>query len=72
MLDCPDSILEKTYYFRWWTFRKHIKETENGHVITEFLPPVKWAGPYNTINCPACFHIRDGRWLKDNEGILAQ
>lgn len=72
MLDCPDKDLEKTYYFRWWTYRKHIKETDTGHVITEFLPPVKWAGPYNTINCPACFHIREGRWLKDPEGILAQ
>ena len=72
MLDCPDAALEKTYYFRWWTYRKHIKETEIGHVITEFLPPVKWAGPYNTINCPACFHIREGRWLKDDLGILAQ
>ena len=71
MLDCPDPVLERTYYFRWWTFRKHIKETEIGHVITEFLPPVKWAGPYNTINCPACFHIREGRWLKDDLQILA-
>ena len=70
--ECPDKELEKTYYFRWWTFRKHIKETEVGHVITEFLPPVRWAGPYNTINCPACFHIREGRWLKDELGILAQ
>ena len=72
LLDCPDPVLEKTYYFRWWTYRKHIKETEIGHVITEFLPPVKWAGPYNTINCPACFHIREGRWLKDDAGIIAQ
>lgn len=72
LLDCPDPVLEKTYYFRWWTYRKHIKETQIGHVITEFLPPVKWAGPYNTINCPACFHIREGRWLKDDEGIIAQ
>ena len=72
MVDLPDPTLEKIYYFRWWTFRKHIKKTEIGHVITEFLPPVKWAGPYNTINCPACFHIREGRWLKDELGILAQ
>lgn len=72
MLDCPDATLEQTYYFRWWTYRKHIKETEVGHIITEFLPPVRWAGPYNSINCPACFHIREGRWLKDHEGIIAQ
>ncbi|MBQ8523850.1 MAG: hypothetical protein IJ457_04430 [Clostridia bacterium] len=66
LIDIPDKVIEKTYYFRWWTYRKHIKETEIGHVITEFLPPVGWSGPYNTINCPAGFHIREGRWLRDD------
>src|SRR5665648_712427 len=28
--NCPNQELEKTYYFRWWTFRKHIKETPAG------------------------------------------
>lgn len=72
LLECPDAVIEKTYYFRWWTFRKHWKDTEKGHVLTEFLPPVKWAGPYNTIVCPACFHIREGRWLRDPEGWLKE
>src|SRR5438132_362964 len=22
--DCPDPELEEIYYFRWWSFRKHI------------------------------------------------
>ena len=47
--ECPDKELEKTYYFRWWTYRKHIKETPEGYVITEFLPDVHWAGKYNAI-----------------------
>ena len=66
LLECPDKAIEQTYYFRWWTYRKHWKETEVGHIVTEFLPPVRWAGPYNSIVCPACFHIREGRWLKDD------
>ena len=33
--ECPDKELEKTYYFRWWTYRKHIKKTPDGFVITE-------------------------------------
>lgn len=70
LIDCPDKELEEIYYFRWWTFRKHIKETEKGHIITEFLPDVPWSGPYNSINCPSCFHIREGRWLKDPDGWL--
>ncbi|MFA5818443.1 MAG: hypothetical protein WC854_04115 [Bacteroidales bacterium] len=61
--NCPDQELEKTYYFRWWTFRKHIKMTPAGFVITEFLPDVPWAGKYNTINCPAGHHFYEGRWL---------
>lgn len=72
LVELPDKDLEKTYYFRWWVFRKHIKETEKGHIITEFLPDVPWAGPYNSINCPAGFHIREGRWLKDPEGWLLE
>jgi hypothetical protein len=61
--NCPDKELEKTYYFRWWTFRKHIKSTTEGFVITEFLPDVPWAGKYNTISCPAGHHFLEGRWL---------
>ena len=66
LLDCPDKTLEEIYYFRWWTFRKHIKNTCDGHIITEFLPRVPWSGAYNSINCPVGFHLREGRWLKDS------
>lgn len=65
LFECPDKELEKTYYFRWWTYRKHIRNTPQGYVITEFLPDVPWAGMYNTISCPAAFHFNDGRWLHD-------
>src|SRR5690554_6211388 len=63
---CPDKDLEKTYYFRWWTFRKHIKNTPDGFVITEFLPNVPWAGKHNTISCPAGHHFYEGRWLHNS------
>lgn len=72
LLDCPDPIIEQTYYFRWWTFRKHWKQTPAGHVLTEFLPAVPWAGPYNTINCPVGHHLREGRWLKDPDGWMRE
>lgn len=70
LLDCPDPLIEEVYYFRWWTFRKHIRSTASGYVITEFLPDVPWSGPENAIVCPACFQLREGRWLKDPDGIL--
>ncbi|MES2828090.1 MAG: glycosyl hydrolase family 65 protein [Bacteroidota bacterium] len=66
LLDCPDKDLERTYYFRWWTYRKHIKKTPEGYVITEFLPDVPWSGKYNTISCPAAHHFYEGRWLRNS------
>jgi hypothetical protein len=62
---CPDTEVEEMYYFRWWSFRKHIKQTPRGVVITEFLTPVKHAGEFNTISCAAGFHIAEGRWMRD-------
>lgn len=63
--ECPDKDMEMTYYFRWWTYRKHIKKTPEGFIITEFLPNVPWAGKYNSINAPAGHQIYEGRWLHD-------
>ena len=40
LFECPDKDFEQTYYFRWWTYRKHVKKTPDGFVITEFLPKV--------------------------------
>ena len=64
---CPDKELEKTYYYRWWTFRKHVKTTPEGYVISEFLPDVPWAGKYNAICCPGMHQFAEGRWLRDSQ-----
>ena len=65
--ESSDKDLEEIYYFRWWTFRKHIKKTPEGFVITEFLPDVPWAGKHNTISCSAAHHFYEGRWLRDRQ-----
>ena len=67
LFECPDKDFEQIYYFRWWTYRKHIKKTPDGFVITEFLPSVPWSGKYNTISCPAGHHFYEGRWLHNPE-----
>ncbi|MEJ5258857.1 MAG: glycosyl hydrolase family 65 protein [Anaerohalosphaeraceae bacterium] len=67
--ECPDKELEEIYYFRWWTFRKHIKETPSGLVLTEFLDKVSHSGPYNTISCAVGHHIYEGTWLRDQRLI---
>lgn len=65
LFECSDKTLEEMYYFRWWTYRKHIKQTAEGFVITEFLPEVPWAGKHNTISAAAAHHFYEGRWLRD-------
>jgi hypothetical protein len=67
LFECPDPDIERTYHFRWWTFRKHIKQTPDGYVITEFLPKVNWSGTHNTISCPAGHHFREGRWIREKK-----
>ncbi len=63
--ECPDREVEEMYYFRWWSFRKHLVQTANGWVITEFLMPVRHADVFNAISCAAGFHLAEGRWLHD-------
>jgi hypothetical protein len=72
LFDAPDADLVKTYYFRWWTYRKHIKnigtEQNPSFVLTEFIDPVDWADPVtNTISCPSSHHIYEGRWIHQSK-----
>lgn len=66
LFECPDGEVEEIYYFRWWSFRKHLVHTPAGFVITEFLGPVSHSGRFNTISCATGFHIAEGRWLRDD------
>lgn len=65
LFECPDKEIERTYYYRWWTFRKHIKATPDGYVLTEFFPEVGWAKKHNTINGDLGYHLYEGRWVHD-------
>ena len=70
LFECPDKDIERAYYFRFWTYRKHIKTTEDGVVITEFLPDVPWGGRHNTINAAVGHHLYEGRWLRNANKYL--
>src|SRR5947209_2201705 len=65
LFTCPDGAMEEMYYYRWWTFRKHIKSTPAGRVLTEFILPVRHAGESNTVSCALGHHLAEGRWLAD-------
>ena len=67
--ECPDSALQHTYYYRWWCMRKHLKQTPDGYVFTEFITPMKHGGTHNTISSALGHHIYEGRWLRDPQYI---
>jgi hypothetical protein len=69
LFTCPDPEIERIYYYRWWTYRKHIKQTPAGFLVTEFLKPVKHAAEYNALSCALGHHIAEGRWLADPQFI---
>ena len=66
---CPDKDIERTYYFRWWVYRKHLRHDLGHWTVTEFLPKVGWSGKGNTIVCPVGHHLREGCWLRDPKYI---
>ncbi|MEM9347994.1 MAG: discoidin domain-containing protein [Planctomycetota bacterium] len=73
LFDAPDAGFVETYNYRWWTFRKHIKnlgtEQSPNYTITEFIDPVPWADSTNAINAPAGHQLYEGRWLRDTQVI---
>lgn len=65
LFECPQDNFEEMFYFRWWTLRKHIKETPVGYVFTEFLVERSYADKHNLISCALGHHIMEARWLHD-------
>jgi hypothetical protein len=57
--ECPDREVEEMYYFRWWSFRKHLEQTTNGFVFTEFLTRA------TPVSSALGHQIAEGRWLHD-------
>lgn len=69
LFDCPDSVIRTVYNYRWWAFRKHLKETPEGFIFTEFITKVNHAGKYNAISSALGHHIYEGRWLHNSQYI---
>ena len=66
LFDCPQESMREMYYYRWWTLRKHIKQTPAGYGMTEFLVQRSYADRYNLIACAIGHHIMESRWLRDS------
>src|ERR1044072_8812202 len=67
LFECPQQNFEEMWYYRWWTLRKHLKQTEQGYVFTEFLVKRNYADKYNLIASALGHHIYEARWLHDNK-----
>ena len=57
--ECPDHEVEEMYYFRWWSFRKHLERTPDGFVFNEFLTRPA------PVSSALGHHLMEGRWLHD-------
>jgi len=67
LFECPQKNIEEMYYYRWWTLRKHLKQTPVGYAFTEFLVPRTYADQYNLIASAFGHHIYESRWLRDQK-----
>ena len=61
LFECPDRAVEETYYFRWWSFRKHLEETADGFVFTEFLTRP------TPVSSALGHQLMEGRWLHNQK-----
>jgi hypothetical protein len=59
LFECPDPEVEEMYYYRWWSFRKHLEQTGQGFVFTEFLTRA------TPVSSALGHHLMEGRWLHD-------
>jgi hypothetical protein len=59
LFECPDAGLEEMYYFRFWSYRKNIKQLDF-IALTEFLPR-------NPVSSAVGHHLMEGRWIHDNQ-----
>lgn len=59
LFECPDREVEEMYYYRWWSFRKHLERTADGYVFSEFLTRP------TPVSSALGHQIAEGRWLHD-------
>ena len=66
-LDVPDTQIEDVYYYRWRTWKEHLRYTDprNGWISTEFLDCCGYAAPYQAIDAAAGHQLSEGRWVRD-------
>jgi hypothetical protein len=67
LFECPQQNFEEMFYYRWWTLRKHLKQTPVGYAFDEFLVQRSYADKYNLIACAFGHHLMESRWLHNQQ-----
>jgi hypothetical protein len=65
LFDSSNKQFEEMYYFRWYSFEKHVEQTADyGYLITEWLhrPDLPQNG---VLPDAAPFHLGEARWLRN-------
>ncbi|WP_433440802.1 MGH1-like glycoside hydrolase domain-containing protein [Nonomuraea sp. CA-141351] len=70
-LEVPDREIQDVYYYRWSTYKRHIRYTDSatGDIITEFHNAPGYAAPLGGIVAAAGHHVYEGRWLRDTRPL---
>lgn len=70
-LDVPDQQIQQTYYYRWRTWKEHVRATgpANGDIVSEFFGAPGYSAPFGGIDAAAGHHIDEGRWLRDQSYV---
>jgi hypothetical protein len=70
-LDVPDQQIQQAYYYRWRTWKEHIRATgpANGDILTEFFGAPGYSAPFGGIDAAAGHHIDEGRWVRDQQYV---
>ena len=69
--ECEDKTIEEIYYFRAYTFAKHIKRNRFGRlIVTEWLDSPSWQKETDgAISCPVGHQLRELKWFKNGSEI---
>jgi hypothetical protein len=63
LFECPDALVEETYWFRWWALRKQLRrDAASGRfVFGEFINRPR------PVSSALGHHLMEGRWLRDQQ-----
>ena len=71
---CSDKMIEEIYYFRAYTFAKHIKKNRNDKfIVTEWLDSASWQKETDgAISCPVGHQLSELKWFKNGKQIAEE